>query len=130
MVKSMTGYGRAEDIIGGRSISVEVKSVNHRYFDFTAKVPRNYAYLEEKLKSFFQKNVARGKIEVYVNLGSSENADITVEINHPLAKGYVAALRELSETYGLSDDVSAALVSKFPDVLTVSKAAEDEEKVT
>ena len=130
MIKSMTGYGRAEEVIGERLISVEIRSVNHRYFDFTAKLPRNYGFLEEKLKAFVQKNVARGKIEVYLNIGGSESAGLTVDVDHALAKAYIDAIGEISKTYGLSGDVSASFIGRLPEVMTVSKAAEDEDKVT
>lgn len=130
MIRSMTGYGRAEEMVGGRLISVEIRSVNHRYFDFTAKLPRNYAYLEEKIKAFIQKNVARGKIEVYLNLGAGETQNLTVDVDHSLAKAYLDAIGEISEKYGLSGDVSASFIGRLPEVMTVSKAVEDEEAVT
>ncbi len=130
MIKSMTGYGRAEELIDERLISVEIRSVNHRYFDFTAKLPRNYGFLEEKLKAFVQKNVARGKIEVYLNIGGSNSSGLTVDVDHALAKAYIDAIGEISQIYGLSGEVSASFIGRLPEVMTVSKAAEDEEKVT
>lgn len=130
MIKSMTGYGRAEEMVSDRLISVEIRSVNHRYFDFTAKLPRNYAFLEEKLKAFIQKNVARGKIEVYLNIGGSQAAGLTVEVDHALASAYISAIGEISDRYGLSGEVSASFIGRLPEVMTVAKAAEDEEKTT
>ncbi|MEE1277809.1 MAG: YicC/YloC family endoribonuclease, partial [Acutalibacteraceae bacterium] len=73
MVRSMTGFGRAEKVFGGMEVTVEIKSVNHRYFEFSSRVPRNYAFLEEKLKSFLKEKVSRGKVEVYVTINNSND---------------------------------------------------------
>lgn len=92
MLKSMTGYGRSQQTIGGRDILVEIRSVNHRYFEFSARVPRVYGYLEEKMKSFVQRCVSRGKIDVNVTVFTVEGQDAVVELNKSLAQGYLTAL--------------------------------------
>ena len=129
MIKSMTGFGRAQETVDGMTVTVELKSVNHRYFEFTAKVPRTYGFLEEKLKSFLNARVSRGKMECYVSIENLEGSDMEVVVNPSLAKGYVDALRTLSETFGLKEDYSAISIAKFPDVLTLRKAPADEEKI-
>ena len=129
MIKSMTGFGRAQETVDGMTVTVELKSVNHRYFEFTAKVPRTYGFLEEKLKSFLNARVSRGKMECYVSIENLEESDMEVVVNPSIAKGYVDALRTLSETFGLKEDYSAISIAKFPDVLTLRKAPADEEKV-
>lgn len=129
MIKSMTGFGRAQETVDGMTVTVELKSVNHRYFEFTAKVPRTYGFLEEKLKSFLNARVSRGKMECYVTIENLEESDMEVVVNPSLAKGYVDALRTLSETFGLKEDYSAISIAKFPDVLTLRKAPADEEKI-
>ena len=129
MIKSMTGFGRAQETVDGMTVTVELKSVNHRYFEFTAKVPRTYGFLEEKLKSFLNARVSRGKMECYVTIENLEESDMEVIVNPSLAKGYVDALRALSETFGLKEDYSAISIAKFPDVLTLRKAPADEEKI-
>lgn len=129
MIKSMTGFGRAQETVDGMTVTVELKSVNHRYFEFTAKVPRTYGFLEEKLKSFLNVRVSRGKMECYVTIENLEESDMEVIVNPSLAKGYVDALRALSETFGLKEDYSAISIAKFPDVLTLRKAPADEEKI-
>lgn len=129
MIKSMTGFGRAQETVDGMTVTVELKSVNHRYFEFTAKVPRTYGFLEEKLKSFLNARVSRGKMECYVTIENLEESDMEVIVNPSLAKGYVDALRTLSETFGLKEDYSAISIAKFPDVLTLRKAPADEEKI-
>ena len=129
MIKSMTGYGRAEEIIDGLSISVEIKSVNHRYFEFSARVPRIYGFLEEKMKSFTNTLVSRGKIECYVNVENLEETETEISVNHSLAEGYLNALKELSERFGLEKDISAYSLSRFPDVISLHKAPDDEDRI-
>ena len=129
MIRSMTGYGRAEEIIDGLNIAVEIKSVNHRYFEFSAKVPRVYGFLEEKLKTFTNSLVSRGKVECYVSVDNLEETETEIIVNHSLAEGYVNAVKELAEKFSLEGDVSALSLSRFPDVLTLHKAADDEEKI-
>ncbi|HIT52430.1 MAG TPA: YicC family protein [Candidatus Fimivicinus intestinavium] len=129
MIKSMTGYGRAEDLIDGMQIAVECKSVNHRYLEFSAKAPRNYGFLEEKLKRLVMQSLSRGKVECFVQLDLLEDTGVTVEVNRPLAEGYVAALRELVERYGVRDDISACALGRFSDVFSIHKAETDEAKI-
>ncbi len=129
MIKSMTGFGRFDGTVGGRSIVVEIKTVNHRFLDFSCRINRGYGFLEEKLKSFISEHIFRGKVDIYVTVSENENTESVVEINHSLAAGYVKALRELSQKYGIKEDVSASKLSKYSDVLSVRKPAEDEELV-
>lgn len=129
MIKSMTGFGRVQDTVDGMNVTVELRSVNHRYFEFTAKVPRTYGFLEEKLKTFTNSLVSRGKLECYVAVEQLEESETTVSVNASLAKGYVDALRQLSEMFDLSADVSAAALSRYPDVLVLQKTAADEERI-
>ncbi len=129
MIKSMTGFGRVQETVDGMNVTVELRSVNHRYFEFTAKVPRTYGFLEEKLKTFTNSLVSRGKVECYVAVEQLEESETTVSVNVSLAKGYVDALRQLSEMFDLSADVSAAALSRYPDVLVLQKTAADEERI-
>ncbi|MBQ5317595.1 MAG: YicC family protein [Oscillospiraceae bacterium] len=127
MIKSMTGYGRSQQIIDGREITVEIKSVNHRYFEFSARVPRAYGYLEEKLKTHIQNKVSRGKVDVGVTVFNIEGKDAQIEVNHSIATGYVDALRKANETIGLTDDLALSQLIKLPDIFNVVKTTEDEE---
>ena len=122
----MTGYGRAEDTVNGHRVTVEIKSVNHRYFEFGCRTPRGYAFLDDKL---MQSRVSRGKIDVYVSIETLEDAPVQVLVNHSMAAGYVKALQELRDRYGLSDDLTAVGLSRYPDILSVHKAPENEEAV-
>ena len=129
MIKSMTGYGRGQQIIDGREITVEIKSVNHRYFEFSARVPRAYGYLEEKLKSFVQGKVSRGKVDVGVTIFNIEGKDAQIEVNQSIAVGYIDALRKANETIGLTDDLALSQLIRLPDIFNVIKTTEDEEVI-
>ncbi len=129
MIKSMTGYGRGQQILNGREIMVEIKSVNHRYFEFSARVPRAYGYLEEKLKSFVQGKVSRGKIDVSVTVFNIEGKEAQIEVNQSIASGYVDALRKANEVIGLTDDLSLSQLIRLPDIFNIIKNTEDEEVI-
>lgn len=129
MIKSMTGFGRAQEIIDGMSISVEIKSVNHRYFDFSSRVPRTFGFLDEKLKTYIQSKVSRGKIECVVSIEALEMDDCIVMVNHSLAAGYIAALKEIGERYNLKDDITVSSVAKYHDIFSVHKSEADEERI-
>lgn len=129
MIKSMTGYGKSEQTIDSLNVTVEIKSVNHRYFEFLARVPREYGFLEEKLKKYCNSLITRGKVECYVSVEDLEEREMEVNVNETLAAGYVKALKELSERFGLKDDISAVTLSRYPDVITLHKASEDEERI-
>ncbi len=127
MVKSMTGYGRFEDLESPRKISVELKSVNHKFFEFSCRLPRTMAFMEDKLKTYVQSRVFRGKIDLYLSVEADNNAPAVVEVNHSLAAGYLQAYKELAETYDIPCHVTAETLARIPDVLTVTKAPEDED---
>lgn len=129
MIKSMTGYGRAQQLADGMNITVEIKSVNHRYFEFTSKLPRSYGFLDEKLKSFFMGKLTRGKMECYVQIETVEEPDTIISVNHPLVQGYLDAYKELSETYGLENNIKVSDISRVSDIFSIRKQAADEDKI-
>lgn len=129
MIKSMTGFGRSQKEIDGYVITVELKSVNHRYFEFSSRIPRQYGFLDEKLKSFINSKVSRGKVECYVSIEALDTDTADVVVNHTLANAYVKALKEIEDTYELKEDFGAATISRYQDVLVVRKADEDEDKL-
>lgn len=130
MIKSMTGFGRCRTVLHGREISVEIKSVNHRFFEFSCRTPKGYGFLDDKLKALVNSRVSRGKIDMFVTVGTAEDTPAEVKINHSLVSGYINAMKEISETYGIENDVTVTAISRFPDVYTVSKAPENEEEIT
>ncbi len=129
MLKSMTGYGRNEAMAGGRHIIFEIKSVNHKFFECSTRMPRGYLFLEDKLKSYVQRKISRGKIDLFLQVDTLEEADVQVMVNHSLARSYLDALQELKERYSLQDNVSLSMLAGYPDLLTVRKAPEDEDAV-
>ena len=126
MIKSMTGYGRAKSQMEGREIQVEIKSVNHRFLEYAARLPKACGYLEEPLKKLVQSAVSRGKTEVGVTIAAAEDG-MEVEVNQSLAEEYVGSLRKLGEQLGLKDDLSLSALIQLPDLFTVRKKEVDEE---
>ena len=129
-MKSMTGYGRAREERNGRTITVELRAVNHRYLDCTVKAPRQYGFLDDAVKKAAASRIARGKVEIFVSVETQEGGDIAVTVNHTLAKRYLDALHDLSETYGLRDDVTVAVLAKMPDVLGSERIEQDADELT
>ena len=129
MVRSMTGFGRAQASVEGFNITVEIRSVNHRYFEFYAKLPRTYSFLEDKVKALLSTGISRGKVECSIQLEATADESVVVSVNEPLAKGYVDAIKEISEKFSLADDLTALSVARFSDVLSISKAPVDEDEL-
>lgn len=125
MIRSMTGYGRGEAILHDRTITVELRAVNNRYLDCTVKIPRLYVFAEEAIKSCVQKQVGRGKVDVFVSIDATAADKIEVSLNKPVADGYYQALKQMQAAYGLADDISVSLLSRFPDVFLVEKEQGD-----
>ena len=129
MIKSMTGFGRERIVNESREILVEIKSVNHRYLEFSAKTPRVYGYLDEKLKELLKTSISRGKVEVSVSIYNQEGINAEIEINKALAKGYLNALRNSADELDLKDDLTLSKIMKLSDIFTVVKKTEDEEVI-
>ena len=127
MIKSMTGFGRSTYENEGREYLIEIKSVNHRYFELYSRVPRTYAFLEEKLKRLLSGAISRGKVDVGVMIQTVEGTNEEITINKEVAKSYIEALRSVKDEFDLADDLSLSVVAKFPDVFTVVKAQTDED---
>ncbi|MBO4893539.1 MAG: YicC family protein [Clostridia bacterium] len=129
MIRSMTGYGRSQQTVDGMNITLEVKSVNHRYFEFSTRLPRSYSFLEEKLKTFFSGTISRGKVECSVSIETLEEPDTVITLNHPLLKSYLQAYKELTDDYAIPNDISVSSLSRVPDLFIVRKQEADEEKI-
>ena len=125
----MTGYGRNQATVDDRDILVEIRSVNNRYYDFSARIPRAYGYLEEKLKNLLQGSISRGKVEICVSVYNTESKDEFIEVNKSVAKGYIQALRQVNEDLALKDDLTLSQLIKLPDVFSVKKIIDDEELI-
>ncbi len=129
MVKSMTGYGRAVETIGSMTITVEIKSVNHRFFEFNSKVYRQYSFIEEKLKALVQQYVSRGKVDCFVQIENEESEECVVQVNHSLVEGYLNAFKEISERHNLEPDDTFELLMSKSDIFSIHKAPADEDAI-
>lgn len=129
MVMSMTGFGRAELSVGSRDIIVEMKSVNHRYFEFSCRTSRGYGFLEDKLKKYVGEKISRGKVDMYVSVTENNDDSVDVELNKPLASGYINAMKTLVNEYGVRDDISVSALSRFSDIFQITRPPADEDAV-
>ncbi len=128
-MKSMTGYGNATELRGGREITAEIRSVNNRYLDCAVKLPRAYSFVEEAAKQLVKKHISRGKVDVYITVISREGTEVEISVNRPVLEGYLTALRSIAKEYDLRDDVTVGSLARMPDVFLVDKANPDEEQI-
>ena len=129
MIKSMTGFGRGESVSEDCKVTVEIKAVNHRYCDLNMKLPRKLNYLEADIRSFLKQSIQRGKVDVFINYEDLSAKDVNVRLNEELGKEYYAALTKLGETLGISSDVTALQIGRFPDVLSLEDVAVNQESI-
>lgn len=130
MVRSMTGFGRAQGSGAGLTFTVELKSVNSRYFEFNCRLPRGYLFLEDKLKAYTAERVSRGKVEMYVTIDSGEDNNISVELNEAYANAYIKALNTLAKEYKIKGGVKAADFIGNSDMFKIVRSQIDEQAVT
>lgn len=129
MIKSMTAFGRARSTVGGKDITVEIKSVNNRFFDCSAKLPRAFSFLEEKIKPYLQgAGVTRGKVDVFVTIDVIDSPAAQIAVDEGYAAAYLAALRTLGDTFSLRDDISIMTVAQNRDLFIIPKPEEDAER--
>lgn len=129
MIKSMTGFGRERRSFDKREILVEIRAVNHRYYEFSARTPRACGYLDDKLKLLLGNTISRGKVEISVYITNREGVNADIAVNKELALGYLSALRSSSSELSLEDDLALSDVVRLPDVFTVVKQQDDEEEI-
>lgn len=127
MVKSMTGYGRAVETVNGREFTVEVRSVNNRYLDCTVKLPRALSFAEDAVKQAVKGTISRGKVDVFVSFRTEGSDDVQVKLNTAMVEGYLAAMKVMTEVYGVRDDLGVSTLARMNDVFTVEKPEVDEE---
>jgi len=130
MIKSMTGFGRSEYTDGKRNIIVEIKSVNHRYFDISIKMPRRYGFAEDKVKNAVKDRIRRGKVDVSIMVENITENDVNIKLNTMVAKQYYDNLMELRENFDVSGDITLQFLSTLPDVMKAIPDVEDEDEIT
>lgn len=129
MIKSMTSFGRARNTVGGKDITVELKSVNNRFFDCSVKLPRAFSFLEEKIKPYLQsKSISRGKVDVYITINVIDTPDVSFDIDEGYTAAYISALQKLGEKFGLANDISIMSVAKNSDIFVIKKSEDDAER--
>lgn len=129
MIKSMTGYGRHEAVLDGKKILCEVKSVNHRFSDYSIKMPRHVLFIEDKVRRLASEYITRGKVDIYINIEYFETSDCDIILNEALAKSYLDALYKLRDTFSLKDDITVSSVSRYSEIFKSERKSEDEEKI-
>ncbi len=129
LIKSMTGYGRAVEMVNGREFTVELRSVNNRYLDCSVKLPRMLSFAEESVKQAVKNAISRGKVDVFISLRSENGTEAKVSLNTAMLEGYLAAMNRMVEDYSVKDDISVSLLSRMPEVFTVEKPEVDEEQL-
>lgn len=128
MMRSMTAFGRAKQSVGGRDITVELRSVNSRYLDCSVKLPRAFSYLEEKIKPYLQsRGISRGKLDVWIGVEVTESEGVKIEIDHAYTEGYLRALRQLRDSFSLTDDITVMQVARNQEIFRIKKPEEDAE---
>lgn len=130
MVKSMTGYGGAKGEAAGQQVSIELKSVNNRYLDCSVRIPRIYMFSEDTIKRHVKEKISRGKVDVFISIDSSGSANTKIEVNGPLARAYLQAVRDISRELDLEAGVNAFELSRVPDVLKLENYEPDADQFT
>ena len=129
MIKSMTGYGRAEKTYDNYKLTIELKSVNNRYLDFNVKLYRQYSFVEEIIRECVSSAISRGKVDVFVQFDTVQNDDTVITLNEDVAKGYLNAFCEMSEKLNIQNDVTTTSLSRFSDVFNIEKREQDKEQI-
>ena len=129
MIKSMTGYGRAVQTLNGREFTVEIRSVNNRYLDCNVKLPRMLSFAEETIKQAVKASVSRGKVDVFITVRSEDGEETRVSLNKTVLQGYLSAMHQMVDEFGVRDDISVSTLSRLPEVFAVEKPQVDEEEL-
>ncbi len=129
-MKSMTGYGRSKQLLAGYEINAEVRSVNHRYFDCTIKLPKYYSFMEDKIRDAAKKYLTRGKIEIYLYIKKKDEDEKTITVNKALCDNYYSVLSGIREAYGLRDEINLGTLTRFSDIFEIENTEVDEEQIT
>ena len=125
----MTGYGRNESVLEGKKITCEIKSVNHRYSDYSVKVPRYYGFMEDRVRKYVSNYISRGKVDIYISIDNFGDTDREILLNEGIAKTYIDALCQLRDSFGLKDDISVMSVARYSEIFKTQKIEEDEEEL-
>ncbi|MDD7419667.1 MULTISPECIES: YicC/YloC family endoribonuclease [Blautia] len=129
MIKSMTGFGRSEVVTDERKITIELKSVNHRYLDLSIKMPKKLSFLEGSIRNLMKTYIQRGKVDVYITYEDYTINNGTLKYNKELAAEYIACLKQIQQDFDLDYDIKVSTLSRYPDILTMEEQSVDEEEL-
>lgn len=129
MIKSMTGFGRAEAVTSERKITVEMKSVNHRYLDLNIKMPKKLGFFEAAIRNLLKNYVSRGKLDIFITYEDYRPDRISLKYNRELAREYLGYLREMTEEFGLEDDIRVSTLSRYPEIFSMEEQSADEDEL-
>ena len=129
MIKSMTGFGRCENLQDDRKFTVEMKAVNHRYFDVNIKMPKKLGFFESAIRNLLKEYIQRGKVEIYISYEDYTESNVSLKYNESIAAEYVKYFRQIAETFHLENDIRASLIGRSPEVLTMEEQEADEKEI-
>ncbi len=129
MIRSMTGFGRSEKVTESCKISVEIKSVNHRYLDLSIKMPKKFNHFEADIRNLLKEDVQRGKVDVFITYEDYSENNETLHYNESLAKEYLECFRKMEDDLDITNDVKVSVLARMPEVLTMEEVIEDEESI-
>ena len=129
MIESMTGFGRSEVVTDERKITIELKSVNHRYLDLSIKMPKKLSFLEGSIRNLMKTYIQRGKVDVYITYEDYTINNGTLKYNKELAAEYIACLKQIQQDFDLDYDIKVSTLSRYPDILTMEEQSVDEEEL-
>lgn len=129
MMKSMTGFGRAEVTEGNRKFTVEMKSVNHRYLDINIKMPKKISFFESTVRNLLKEYIQRGKVDVFITYEDYSEDNFSLKYNEEAAREYLQYLKKMSETFGLENDITVSRLSRYPEIFTLEEQSVDEKEL-
>ncbi len=129
MIKSMTGFGRAEVSEGQRKYTVEIKAVNHRYLDVSVKMPKKLNFFEASIRNLLKEYIQRGKVDLYITYEDLSEQTVSVKYHADVAAVYMGYLKEMGESFGLENDIRVSTLSRYPEVFSMEEQEIDEEGI-
>lgn len=129
MIKSMTGFGRAEVTEGDRKFTVEIKSVNHRYLDTNIKMPKKFSFFESSVRNVLKQYMQRGKVDVFITYEDFSEENVCIKYNKEIAAEYYQYLTQMAEQFGLDNDIRVSTLSRYPEVFTMEEQTVDEKEL-
>lgn len=125
----MTGFGRSEIERGSRKITVEIKSVNHRFLENSIKMPKKLNIFEARIRDTIKKYASRGKIDVFITYEDNSESNVSLKFNESIAREYMNIFRQMEERFNIRNDITVGALSRYPEVITMEESQEDEEEL-